>query len=154
MNSTTSMLLRFREIEIKDYKQVTNLLSQLSEVGNIKEHDFVLLLIKLRANHKIICCEYNDIESNETKIIGMGTLLLEYKIIHNFGIVAHIEDIVVDKNYRNLQVGKKLINHLIQLSKDKSAYKIILNCNEKNIGFYEKCGFYKNEVEMRLDINS
>tara|TARA_Y100000389_G_scaffold89478_3_gene85962 strand:+ start:4872 stop:5333 length:462 start_codon:yes stop_codon:yes gene_type:complete len=153
MNSAP-LLLSFREIEIKDYEQIENLLSQLTEVGNIKEIDFALLLIKLRGNHKIICCEYNDIESNETKIIGIGTLLLEYKIIHNFGIVAHIEDIVVDKTYRSMQVGKQIINYLIQLSKDKNAYKIILNCNEKNIGFYEKCGFYKNEVEMRLDINT
>ena len=29
--------------------------------------------------------------------VGMGTLLLEKKIIHNLGIVGHIEDIIIDK---------------------------------------------------------
>lgn len=152
MDKSNNTLLSFRDIELKDYDQIKELLCQLSQLGNTKDSEFALLLIKLRSNHKIICCEYNDIESNETKIIGMGTLLLEPKIIHNFGTVAHIEDIVVDKKYRGINIGKQIINHLIQLSKDKNAYKVILNCNEKNIEFYKKCGFYKNEIEMRLDL--
>ena len=152
MDKSSISSLTFRDIELKDYNQIKHLLCQLSQLGNTKESQFALLLIKLTSNHKIICCEYNDIESNETIIIGMGTLLLEPKIIHNFGTVAHIEDIVVDKKYRNINIGKQIINYLIQLSKDKNAYKIILNCNEKNIEFYKKCGFYENEIEMRLDL--
>ena len=44
------------------------------------------------------------------KIIGTFTILKETKLIHNFGKVAHIEDVVIDKSMRNLGLGHFLIN--------------------------------------------
>jgi glucosamine-phosphate N-acetyltransferase len=145
-------LLSFRDVAVNDYKQITKILNQLSPINSLNEEKFIFLLSKLTTNHKIICCEYKDIESDETKIIGMGTLLFEPKIIHDFNIVSHIEDIVVDKKYRNLSVGKHIITHLVKLSKEKKVYKIILNCNSSTSQFYEKCGFHKHGHEMRMDM--
>ena len=147
-------LLSFRDITANDYKQIIKILNQLSPINSSNQDKFIFLLSNLTTNHKIICCEYKDLESNETKIIGMGTLLFEPKIIHDFNIVSHIEDVVVDAKYRNLHVGKHIITHLIKLSKEKKVYKIILNCNKSNITFYEKCGFHKHGVEMRMDITN
>ena len=50
---------------------------------------------------------------NDKKIIGSGTLLIEQKIIHNYGKVGHIEDIIIDNNMRGQGLGKKLINYLL-----------------------------------------
>ena len=36
----------------------------------------------------------------------------------------------------------------IQLCKDKSCYKISLNCNESSKNFYRKNGFIENEYQM------
>ena len=82
------------------------------------------------------------------EIIGTGTLLLEQKLIHNFGIVAHIEDVVISKNYKGKKYGIKLILHLIQKSKEKSCYKIILNCNEDIKEFYKKSNFNVSGLQM------
>ncbi|KAJ1500746.1 hypothetical protein HMI55_003750, partial [Coelomomyces lativittatus] len=41
-----------------------------------------------------------------------------------------------------------VLNALTSIGKKVGCYKIILNCAENNITFYEKCGFVKKEVEM------
>ena len=44
------------------------------------------------------------------------------------------------------------MDYLAQLAKLQGCYKQILNCSNKNIGFYEACGFIRHEFEMRKDI--
>lgn len=89
-----------------------------------------------------------DISLN--KIVASGTLLIEKKFIHNLASVGHIEDIVVDKECRGLGLGKSMINHLVKIANNSNCYKVILNCNKNNTGFYKKCGFEDREVEMVL----
>lgn len=121
-----------------------DLLDQLSSTNqeNFTYDKFELFINQLNNNHNIYVIEKNN------KIIASGTLLIENKIIHNFGKVGHIEDIVVDFNERGSGLGKLMINHLIETAKNLNCYKIILNCNESNVKFYEKCGFTKKELEM------
>ena len=86
------------------------------------------------------------------KIVGTVTLLIEDKIIHDGSKVGHIEDVVVHSDYRRLNIGKLLINHCVNIAKEKGCYKVILDCDEDNILFYEKCGFKTKGVCMRFDI--
>ena len=68
-------------------------------------------------------------------------------------MVGHIEDIVSHKDYRGQNLGLIIIDTLKHIGKGQGCYKIILDCSEKNVGFYEKCGFTKKEVEMVLYID-
>ena len=134
-----------RKLAKKDFSnKYFDLLDQLSSTNqeNITYDKFELFINQLNNNHNIYVIEKNN------KIIASGTLLIENKIIHNFGKVGHIEDIVVDFNERGSGLGKLIINHLIETAKNLNCYKIILNCNESNVKFYEKCGFTKKELEM------
>ncbi len=134
-----------RKLAKKDFNnKYFDLLDQLSSTNqeNITYDKFELFINQLNNNHNIYIIEKNN------KIIASGTLLIENKIIHNFGKVGHIEDIVVDFNERGSGLGKLMINHLIETAKNLNCYKIILNCNESNVKFYEKCGFVKKELEM------
>ncbi len=90
------------------------------------------------------------IETNETKIAGSITIFIEEKLIRNMGKVAHIEDLVVDKNIRGTGFGKLLIQKCIEHAKEMNCYKIILNCNKNNMIFYENQGFEKKENQMAL----
>lgn len=85
---------------------------------------------------------------SESKVIATASMLYEYKFSRNFGLVAHIEDVVVDENYRNLGLGKMLIMECKRIAEELKAYKIILDCNTTNVTFYEKCDFKQNEVQM------
>lgn len=134
-----------RNIEYNDYfKGYLELLELLScvEKEKITYDNFKQFIDNLHENHLIIVIENNN------KIIGTGTLLIENKIIHNMGKVGHIEDIVVNKNFRGKGIGKIIINYLNNISFNNNCYKTILDCSENNIIFYEKCGFNKKEIQM------
>jgi len=87
-------------------------------------------------------------EESSHKIVALGTILIELKFIHEASSVGHIEDIVVHDSMRGKNMGRLIIEQLKELGKQAGCYKIILNCAERNIGFYEKLGFTKKEVEM------
>ena len=83
-------------------------------------------------------------------IVGTATLFVEPKLIHNISKVGHIEDVVVDEKYRNEGIGKMMLDHLVGKAEVMDCYKVILDCDAKNIPFYEKCGFMNKGVEMAL----
>jgi glucosamine-phosphate N-acetyltransferase len=137
--------MQFRNLQKNDFNLgYLDLLSQLTEVNknNISFEKFSNFINKLDENHKII------IIINNNKIIATGTLLIENKIIHSISKVGHIEDIVVDSNSKGLGIGKQIVNYLTNLAKENNCYKVILNCNDHNIGFYQKCGYQKKETQM------
>ena len=82
------------------------------------------------------------------KIVATGSIFIENKIIHRFGKVGHIEDIVVDPQYRKMGFGKKIVQHLVNIAKENGCYKVILDCENKYEGFYNKCGFKCKGIEM------
>ena len=124
------------------HKNYLNLLSQLSviDIKKILYNDFCNFL---KNKHVII----QVIEDKKLqKIIGTITILKEKKLIHNLGVVSHIEDFIIDEKYRGFGLGKILLNNAIELSKD--CYKIILNCSDKNVEYYKKFGFIQKEYQM------
>ncbi|XWV24846.1 6-phosphate N-acetyltransferase [Tupanvirus deep ocean] len=142
------------EIEIKelsnvdDYQQYCALLKQLTTINPelITKEKFEKQLTIITSNpfHKVLIAVFKN------KIIGTTTVLVEPKFIHDLSRVAHIEDVVVDTDYRSYGVGSLLLKKAIEVSKSLDCYKIILDCSEKNIGFYEKFGFKRKEVQMAL----
>jgi glucosamine-phosphate N-acetyltransferase len=135
----------FRHIEYNDYyKDYLALLEQLTivEKEKIDFIQFESFVNNLSNKHIIIVIEDNN------KIIGTGTLLIENKVIHNMGLVGHMEDIVIHNNYRKQGLGKKIIDELINISIQSNCYKIILDCNEKNVNFYQNSGFKQKEIQM------
>jgi len=84
-------------------------------------------------------------------VVGVASLITINKLIRGGNRVALIEDVAVSKRSGSRGLGKLLIEKLKDLAIEKGCYKTILNCSEDNIGFYEKCGFYQKEVQMRWD---
>jgi len=115
--------------------EILNLLSQLTNCTTIDKERFDNIVYSLKDNHNI----YIYIKNN--RVVGIITLLIEQKLIHNGACVAHIEDLVVDKEYSGQGIARELINYcLSKLSSDRH-YKVILNCTEELKKFYEKFGF-------------
>lgn len=137
-----------RRLQKEDYfKGCLQLLEQLTVVNahNISYERFCEQYDLLKSEVYVV---FND--NDKEKIIAYGSVLIEPKLIRELGFVAHIEDVVVTQSVRGLGIGKMLINHLVDVAKEKGCYKVILNCNDNNCQFYEKCGFNKKEVEMVL----
>jgi len=136
-----------RNIKVTDlYKGYIDLLKQLSTIETINITEFNNFINNLNNNHMILVIE----DTEKCSIIGTITILIESKIIHNMGKVCHIEDVVVDKNYRLLGLGKLLIDKAKEIAINEKCYKIILNCNEKNINFYKKSDLSITNTQMGL----
>ena len=82
-------------------------------------------------------------------VIGYASIHYINKITRKSGI---IEDVVVKENQRGKGIGKLLVNNLIEKAKNNNCDKIILSSSEKNLKFYQKLGFQKNEFEMIMRI--
>jgi glucosamine-phosphate N-acetyltransferase len=142
-----------REIQQADLeKGFFQTLSNLSVLGRIRddiEHaEKILQEIKSYPLYKIFVAVKND----DTEIIGSITLLIEQKFIHDGGKSGHIEDVVTRREYEGMGVGSALVSAALAFAKEKNCYKVILDCSEKNVPFYEKNGFRRNEISMRYDI--
>lgn len=141
----------FRIVELNNYHYYTNYLRLLEQLSTIDTQNFSYKMFanfvqKLNVYHKVFVIE----DINTKFVVGSITILIEHKLIHNGGKVGHIEDVVVDSNYRGTGLGKKLIDFAKTYCSD--CYKIILNCNNNNINFYKKCGFTEKETQMVLYI--
>ena len=83
--------------------------------------------------------------SVEDIIVGVASIHIIKKLTRILGI---IEDVAVNKKYRGKGVGKKLVERLILIGKQKYCDKIVLSSSEQNSKFYEKIGFKKKELQM------
>ena len=128
------------------YKGFLELLSQLThcDIRKISYDDFTNRLAELPSQVYVLK------SATTGQILATASLLIEKKFIHELGKVAHIEDVVVDKEWRGKGIGKTLIDHLIGMAHLQNCYKIILDCSEENIGFYSKNGFEKKGVQMAI----
>ena len=141
------------EIIIRELKEVDlwngflKSLDSLKQASSIEKSKAKEIFEKINANpdHIIAVAEFDG------KIVGATTLLIESKFIHDGGLVGHIEDVVVDKEYQGQKIGEKIMNYLIEIAKNRGCYKTILDCTEDVKPFYEKLGFKQVANELRLD---
>lgn len=147
MNNINMDNILFREIENSDF--YNGYLELMTDFSNYKKdvniENFNKYLQDNKENIKIYVALDND------NIIAAGTLFKLNKLHNN--PIGQIEDVMVSEKYRKLGLGKLIVNKLIFIGlNEMKCYKIILNCLEKNILFYEKCNFKIAGYEMKYDI--
>lgn len=136
--------LSITEITVEDYNNgYMNLMYEFSnykkDVTNQNFKDYISNRDKVRI------LVIRDIEN---KIIGAGTIFKLEKLHNN--PIGQIEDVIITETYRNQGLGKIIIEHLVNIGlQDFKCYKVILNCLDKNIKFYEKCNFSISGVQMK-----
>lgn len=136
------------ETHLKYKPSIKKTLSCLTTVGELSDYTFTEVITHWIQNEHI----YKPImivDAEKDQCIAIGTLLVETKIIHDGGKVGHIEDIAVNDDYQGKGLGKLLIQFLRNLAVYEDCYKVILDCDEKNVEFYQKCDFNRCGVEMQ-----
>lgn len=134
-------------ISLEDYDRgILDVLRALTTVGDISRESFASLLEFWSSQG----CTYYTIVVRDphNEVVACGTLFKELKLIHQCGKVGHIEDIAVRKDQQGLKLGKRVIECLTAIAKQSGCYKVILDCDETNVAFYEKCGYSRCGVEM------
>jgi len=139
-----------REIEEddleKEFLESLDFLRKASDIDKNKAKE-ILKKIKQNINHII------HVAVDDNKIVGSTTLLVEQKFIHDGGLVGHIEDVVVRKDYEGKGIGIKLVMSMLERAKEKNCYKTILDCKDDVKQFYERIGFKRESNGMRYDHN-
>ena len=139
-----------REIQKADLDQgYFDLLCQLSgELKTVTSDIIIDCWERYSRNpcHQIFVYEHVE------RVIGVAGVLIEHKMLHYKSTVGHIEDVVVDKTSRLSGVGKALIRECVTYCKAAGCYKVILDCSQDNVSFYEACGFHIDGNCMRIGL--
>lgn len=144
MTEYTHQAHSFRKLVETDYEQYLKLINEFKKTMFTKEA-FISILDKMNTNNSNIWVIEIDGE-----LMATGTILYEYKFIHNISILAHIEDICVSEKHRGKNYGKLLVKYLIEEAKNNTCYKVTLYCDEKLERFYGSNGFLKKGVQMAI----
>ena len=141
------MIYNLKDITLNEnhYNEIVKLYSNFT---NFNKNIFTFNKLKniqenLLPNHYILFY-FNT----ENVIVGAITLIIEQKIIHNGSNVGHIEDFVIDKNYRKSEINELLFNYVKHLSSSHKCYKMILDCNINLESYYNKKGLTKKGITM------
>ena len=137
------MSINIRELSLDDCEQYIKLINQFRPIGCvISKEKYIDIFNIIFKNNKVFVAIIDN------TIVGAITLIIEQKFIHNCSIYTRIEDVIVDNNYRNKNIGKELVKYAIDYSKHLSAFKITLTCKKNLQSFYEKNNFEKYDIHM------
>ncbi|KAI9470469.1 glucosamine 6-phosphate N-acetyltransferase-like protein [Zychaea mexicana] len=134
-----------RPLKRDDYsKGFFEVLGQLSVTGEVSQQVFEerFDLMKRMGCYFVVCVEAVD------EIVACATLIVEHKFLHECGQAGHIEDVVVSDTQRGKKLGIRLIDQLKHMAQALGCYKVLLNCKEHNVPFYEKCSLSTAQVQM------
>ena len=134
-----------RKAKYSDSKDVLRLIRQLEpELTNedlkkareifktIAEKDNYLNKVAILRNKK-----------NREKIVGFISLNFN-RTIHDLGLVATINELVIDENYRNKRIGSILLKNAIEEAKYRDCVEIEVSSSLERVDahqFYKKYGF-------------
>lgn len=149
-------MLKFRKAKITDIEQLTTLLHQLFS----QEREFIpnenlqkealTKIINDKNIGEIYICE------NKDKILAMVNILYTISTALG-GEAAILEDMIVDIEHRNQNIGSKLIKYVIKKLEQRKITRITLLTDSDNFNahnFYENLNFRKsNMIPFRLIIN-
>lgn len=144
-----------RELVLEDLdngflETLDNLLPDTSKLNRSKARD---LLAEIRSNplHRIFVLVISQRRSGSEVVVGTTTLLVEPKFIFNGGRVGHIEDVSIRRGYEDKGLGRKLVSHATRVAKEMGCVKMVLDCSEETMPFYEKLGYsYQDNCMKKL----
>lgn len=65
--------------------------------------------------------------------------------------IYHIDYVCVDPNYRGKNIGKAMMDYVIEFAKENGGSRIELTSNPTRVAahkLYEKCGFIKRDTDV------
>lgn len=149
-----------RKANTNDYNDVIKLYKQLHDTEVVFDDNINREFLIDEKNEKII---KNKLKSRkyiflvaevDNKIVGLldGYIIDSIFYLEKIGYLDHL---CVDEEYRNNQIGSKLIKEFINISKKKKAKYIKLNSfnNNKSINLYKRLGFKEYSSFYISEIN-
>ena len=135
---------------------MSSVLSLIQELAVFeKEPNAVIItLAELQQDFKNNLFECLVAENDAHEILGMALFYNRYSTWK--GKTIHLEDLIVQQQYRGIGVGKALLDQVIDKAKKEKLRRVewaVLDWNTNAIGFYEKVGaqILKDWYVVQLD---
>jgi len=136
-------MVTLRNLEKKDSDQVALLIKQLTQ--NIIEPENLAKRIKRLVNQKN--SQFLVAES-QGKIVGFAGLV--WYVIPSKGLIAWVEELVVDNQNRRQGIGRVLMESLLVLAERKKIKQIKLTSTQLAKNLNEKLGFIKKNHDYLI----
>ncbi len=86
-------------------------------------------------------------------VIGVFQLTFIRHVGYQGGLVAQIENVVVDRAHRSRGVGETMMRFALNMARARKAFRVQLTSNKTRTrahAFYERLGFTKSHEGMKL----
>ncbi|RDJ35007.1 MAG: GNAT family N-acetyltransferase [Crenarchaeota archaeon] len=162
------MNLTIRKAKARDIPAICNIIAQLTpgvphdyheaiakfenKIQNNPDYFLWVVTVELTLSLKTGLFSYMANYKSQEIVVATAMMHLQHKLSYNCGTAAHLEDLVVDKDWRGKGIGSVLVNNAIAVAQVANAYKIMLTCFPKTIPYYLQFGFEEHDVGMRLSL--
>lgn len=144
--TSTACALQFRPLVLEDFDR-----GFMETLAALKSIDIPKDKIAEVFNERLAQGALTYVLEEDGRVIATATMLLETKFYRKAQKVAHIEDVAVHPEHHRKGFGTIIMQAMAAEAKARDCYKMILDCNHKNINFYESNGYHQAEVQMRFD---
>jgi len=134
-----------KDILSKNWDSLIETYKNLSSIWDVSTEFLLWIFDKMQTN----ACHVYIALDEKNGIVGCGTLHISQKFQKNWSSCAHIEDIVVREWFERKWIGSAIIRSLMDELKNHNCYKVILDCEEKYVSFYEQFDFEVVQVNMK-----
>lgn len=138
--------MKIRKLELNDIEQSYKLLNELYD------NEIVYDIFANKYNNSLNDDNFYGIVAEENGII-LGVLIS--RIVNRLvksKMLLFIDDLIVNKNYRNNGIGNLLLQNAINYAKEQNCETVELKSyinNEKSHKLYEKFGFKKQHYAFK-----
>ncbi|MDD5032373.1 MAG: GNAT family N-acetyltransferase [Patescibacteria group bacterium] len=148
MEKIKYIIREFEEEDLNPERGFLETLSNLSKVDHIPPEKMkeIFKEVKQKENSYIFVAVTED-----NQVVGMVKLIIERKFTYGGSRAGHIEDVVVRKGFEKMGIASRLNKEVLDRAKKLGCYKVILDCRDELISFYEKFSFYKFQNCLRID---
>jgi glucosamine-phosphate N-acetyltransferase len=146
-----SQLEAIMEISIRELRGFDNFDEFLDSLGNLADVQLTPEEAREVFRNRLRTGISTYVACAQDRIVGTASLLIEQKFIHGGGRSGHIEDVAVHRDFQKQGIGAALVQHLTEQARKMGCYKVVLNCFDQLAPFYEKLGFRRHDVGLRLD---
>lgn len=128
------MNIKTRAATIQDLQSIYRLICELENT----QYPIELFTNLFTVNVNDSRIGYYVAEMNES-VVGFGSIYIN-KLLHHCGNVSEIQELIVSQDFQHKNIGKILLNTLIEWSTKQGALQVEVTCNITRIEAHE---FYK-----------
>ena len=135
--------MTIRKWKINDLDEIMNLLQQMNEaLDEQQEINIESINVHFKTMEELNDVYENYVLEKDNKVIGYMSLLFYRSLFHKVG-TAQINELIIDKEYRNKSYGKELLEYGVKRAVESGMDEIEIGVekeNKKAIEFYKKNG--------------